>query len=185
MYVLLTAGARWEELLAFCAAQAAQHPDDLDSERNRMTALTGLGRQSERERVNQALVDGGKASANDFNNLAWSFLVRGEAPDRALDYARRSLLMVPGNSAAQHTLASILAERGETTASLEMLRKVLASEDSPSPREEEWYVFGRIAEQFGEKEAAKACYLRLKEPKEALARPESCYVLAQRRLALM
>ncbi len=42
--------------------------------------------------------------------------------------------------------------------------------------------FGRIAEQYGEREIAIADYRKLEKPKEILAVPTSSYVLAQARL---
>jgi hypothetical protein len=48
-----------------------------------------------------------------------------------------------------------------------------------------WYVLGRIAEQYGEREIAIADYRRLEKPKEVLNLPTSTWELAQIQLKAM
>ena len=55
-------------------------------------------------------------------------------------------------------------------------------DDLDKPDDDYWYAFGRIAEQFGEREIAIADYRKLEKPKEPLAVPTSSYRLAQTRL---
>jgi hypothetical protein len=50
------------------------------------------------------------------------------------------------------------------------------------PDDNYWYAFGRIAEQYGEREIAVADYHKLEKPKAPLAIPTSSYHLAQIRL---
>jgi len=45
-----------------------------------------------------------------------------------------------------------------------------------------WYAFGRIAEQYGERDAAIANYMRVPKPKYAIETVDSSYRLAQLRL---
>jgi hypothetical protein len=53
------------------------------------------------------------------------------------------------------------------------------------PDDDYWYAFGRIAEQYGERETAIADYRKLEKPKQALALSTSSYRLAQMRLKAM
>ena len=53
------------------------------------------------------------------------------------------------------------------------------------PNDDYWYAFGRIAEQYGEREIAIADYRKLEKPKETLAIPTSTYRLAQMRLKVL
>jgi hypothetical protein len=53
------------------------------------------------------------------------------------------------------------------------------------PDDDYWYAFGRIAEQYGERETAIADYRKLEKPKEILALPTSSYRLAQTRLKVL
>jgi hypothetical protein len=50
------------------------------------------------------------------------------------------------------------------------------------PNDEVWYVLGRIAEQYGEREIAIADYRKLEKPKELLSIHTSTWQLAQVRL---
>jgi len=53
------------------------------------------------------------------------------------------------------------------------------------PDDDYWYAFGRIAEQYGERDIAIADYRKLSKPKQVLAVPTSSYWLAQQRLKAM
>jgi hypothetical protein len=53
------------------------------------------------------------------------------------------------------------------------------------PNGEVWYVLGRIAEQYGERDIAIADYRKLEKPKEPLSIPTSTWRLAQMRLKAM
>ena len=53
------------------------------------------------------------------------------------------------------------------------------------PNDEVWYVLGRIAEQYGERDTAIADFRRLKKPKDVIALPTSTWQLAQIRLKAM
>ena len=54
--------------------------------------------------------------------------------------------------------------------------------DLDEPDTDYWYAFGRIAEQYGERDAARADYARVTKPKTAIEIPNSTYYLAQVRL---
>ena len=53
------------------------------------------------------------------------------------------------------------------------------------PDDDYWYAFGRIAEQYGERNAAISDYRKLEKPKEATMIPTSSWQLAQNRLKVM
>lgn len=53
------------------------------------------------------------------------------------------------------------------------------------PNDDYWYAFGRIAEQYGERDIAIADYRKLQKPKEPHEIPTSTYRLAQMRLKAM
>ena len=53
------------------------------------------------------------------------------------------------------------------------------------PDDDYWYAFGRIAEQYGERDIAIADYRKLSKPKQVLSVPTSSYWLAQQRLKAM
>lgn len=54
--------------------------------------------------------------------------------------------------------------------------------DLDEPDDNYWYAFGRIAEQYGERDIAIANYSRVTKPEKAYEIPISSYRLAQLRL---
>ncbi len=177
---------RWDALLAHCDQLLQRRPDDLMALNTKAHVLSALGRDQEKERLYQGVVKRGLATAAEFNNLAWGNLMMGRCDDQTLDYARRSILLQPsGNAGSLHTLASILAERGELTEALEVMTKMLRESDRDAPRGEDWYVFARIAEQFGERDLALARYRKVTEPREGELEEDSCHLLARRRIQVL
>ena len=84
-----------------------------------------------------------------------------------------------------HTLASLYAEAGNTKDAREVLLRAMDDWNLDEPNEEIWYVLGRIAEQYGERDIAIADYRRLTKPKNAIALPTSTWQLAQIRLKVL
>ncbi|HEU4950996.1 MAG TPA: hypothetical protein VFT46_03550, partial [Holophagaceae bacterium] len=181
----LTDAGRIPEAIAYAQARMAEHPEleDLQSD---VSQLQGsLGRFEEGERGLQSLIDRGRASATDYNNLAWSQVVRGAVTDHTLDLIRTAT-QSRENASSEHTLAVVLADLGRTTEAKALLLKEMDLRDADEPGGNEWYVLGRIAEQLGIPEAARACYGRVKaeSPREAADRM-SCPTLAAQRLAAL
>jgi tetratricopeptide (TPR) repeat protein/transglutaminase-like putative cysteine protease len=80
------------------------------------------------------------------------------------------------------TLAALKAEIGNPTEALELLKQALnASRGDVST--DDWYILGRIYEQFGESESAIAAYRRVTPPERSPLVVSSAYALAQKRLA--
>jgi transglutaminase-like putative cysteine protease/tetratricopeptide (TPR) repeat protein len=174
---------KWLPLIAHCDDLLKQHPDDLAALNLKAHALSALGRQAEKERLLKDLIDRGLATSAEFNNLAWANLMAGKVGDQTLDFARRSMLLkADGNASGLHTLASILAERGDVTEALEVLTKMLKESETAELRSEDWYVFARIAEQFGERELALARYRKVTPPPATQLEEDSCHLLASRRI---
>ena len=79
----------------------------------------------------------------------------------------------------------LYAEIGNTKDAHDVLLRAMDDWNLDEPNDEVWYVLGRIAEQYGEREIAIADYRKLKKPDEILAIPTSTYTLAQMRLKAM
>ncbi len=177
---------QWTRLLAAANDALAGTPDDDEFTNWKAKALGMLGRHQEREDVLKALVDSGKATSADFNNLAWGTLVRDRVTDQSVEWARRSVLLkAEKNDAAQNTLAALLAERGETAEALDIFQKEMSNLEEDEPRSQDWYLLGRIAEQMGETAAAIDSYRRVTPPKEGAETEiemDTCHALAARRL---
>jgi transglutaminase-like putative cysteine protease/tetratricopeptide (TPR) repeat protein len=133
--------------------------------------------------LTQSMIDAGQARSEDFNRIAWASLMAGKVTSKTLELSNRGILL-SGNQATGllHTLAAVdaeLAREGEARQTILQRMKALGSLE---PDDDDWYVFGRIAEQFGLNDAAKSMYSKLERPKNDLYIPVSSYGLAQRRL---
>lgn len=173
------------------ANQAAQDrlkklPDDLDAIR----ALARIGLESNHPEATRTwehkIVELGKANVEDFNLEAWSALFQGKADDDAVSEARRGLALGQNREPAiMHTLASIYAEQGKTSEARELILKVLDLWQLDEPNSEAWFVFGRIAEQYGKNDAAMRCYSRVDKKDYKILTGGSTYVLVQKRIAAL
>jgi predicted Zn-dependent protease len=130
----------------------------------------------------QKLVDQGKEDASLLNSSAWFALFTGKVEESDIAMAIKATQLAKDNAAILHTLACLYAEAGKTKEAHDMLLRGMDELNLDEPDEDYWYAFGRIAEQYGEREIALADYRKLKMPKEPLSIPTSTYRLAQMRL---
>ncbi len=176
---------RWQEAIAFSQAQQFKHPDFTLLETSRYSAMALAGDRAGSEKGLQSLIDQGKADASDYNNLAWSQVVRGAVSDQTLELIRQAT-QNGGSSYALHTLAAVLTELGRTTEAQKALIKEMEARGIEEPGSNEWYVVGRIAEQLGIPDAALKAYARVKADKPRDEKdPGSCVSLATKRLAAL
>jgi tetratricopeptide (TPR) repeat protein/transglutaminase-like putative cysteine protease len=131
------------------------------------------------------LVDIGKASAIGMNDFAWLtlFFARPEGPD--IDLALKSSQMRQNDTNILHTLGCLYAEVGKTKEAHDVLVQAMDLRDLDEPDPDFWYAFGRIAEQYGEREIALADYAKVTKPKLEIGIPDSTYRLAQNRLKVL
>jgi transglutaminase-like putative cysteine protease/Flp pilus assembly protein TadD len=133
----------------------------------------------------QKLIDQGKENAGLLNNIAWYALFTGKVEDADIATAIKSTQMAKDNPSILHTLACLYAEVGRTKEAHDLLLRGMDDMNLDEPNDAYWYAFGRIAEQYGEREIAIADYRKLEKPKRALEIPTSTYRLAQMRLKIM
>lgn len=129
------------------------------------------------------IVDELRPRADDYNNIAWNALLAGQNLDRALDEARRAMQLPGADSALLHTVASLYAETGKSLEAREALLESMDTAGREEPAAHDWYVLGRIAENYGAKDAALAAYKKVEKPKTSMA--TSTYLLAERRIKAM
>ncbi len=173
----------WDELRKAAEQRLASMPDDPDAIRS-LATLVGMGKAPERKEWSlQRVIDLGKAEGYDYNNLAWHNLVLGESDERTIALARTAANFGgQPHPAEMHTLAALCAEAGKTTEAREIILRAMELRDSDEPRPEDWYVFGRLAEQYGVPEAAVPAYKRVARPEQDPDRIDSTWALARRRL---
>ena len=168
------------------ADQSAQErlqriPEDADA--MRALVYNAIARNDYRTAydLTKKIMDAGKAESNDWNEMAWVtlFFQRPGGPD--LDAAIKASQLSQNTASILHTLGCIYAELGKTKEAREVLLQGMDILDLDEPNDDYWYAFGRIAEQFGEREIAASDYARLTKPKNATQIPQSTYWLAQAR----
>ena len=123
-----------------------------------------------------------EALAPLLNNRAWAAVAAGGVTPQALDDALSAVKRTKQEDAAcLQTLAAVDAELGKTSEALENLRRAVEVRGDRS-EEADWYVLGRIAEQYGLDEVAAELY---RKPPAKPAAAHDVYVLAQQRLKKM
>jgi tetratricopeptide (TPR) repeat protein len=176
---------QWDEVERLAQERLSRHPDD--PEALRVLAGKASSREGNFEKARQfheRLVALGEANATDFNNQAWRTLFYDPVPKEGLELAQRAVLLTESQSAASlHTLATLYAEAGKTTEAREVILQAMEIEAREEPSSDDWYVFGRIAEHYGEIEVAVAAYQKVEPPDPETA--DATYHLAQRRLGVL
>jgi tetratricopeptide (TPR) repeat protein len=114
------------------------------------------------------------------NNYAWNALFVSHMPDDAMDAAQHAARLTENKDfGVMHTLASVYAEVGRVGEARQLMIHLLDENNVDEPNSVVWYVFGRIAEQYGRNQAAVNAYKRVEKDDDDEPRPNSTYKLAQ------
>lgn len=174
---------RWDEVRAHADRRLQRTPND--SKALHLLARDALHANDfdrAEQRFNQ-IVDAGKATASDFNEIAWMRLELGRVDDKTVEYSQRATsLSSYGNASDLHTLASIYAEMGKTAEAYRLILQSLAARSDEAPGSDDWYVFGRLAEHYGLPDVARDYYKRVSPPTGKEPEALSTHALAARRL---
>lgn len=182
----LGATKQWDESIHLAEDRLNKKPDDARRIRQYAWVLWQAGRLDESQAARKKLIDSGKATADDYNSIAWNYLIEDKVTADAVQEAERgTLLSDERNGAMVDTQAAIYAETGRASEAYAMELQAIDLDGDEEPNEASWYVFGRIAEQYGEREAAIEDYNRIKMPRDPWATSTSDYLLAQRRLKVL
>jgi hypothetical protein len=121
-------------------------------------------------------------SASEYNSLAWVSLFEPAVRDQDMEYARKAVnLTKSGDRAILHTLAALYAATGRFEDARAQMDRCLELTIDGEPENEDWFVFGRIAEGYGFPVSARSAYLKVLP--SAFPDPISTWELARRRLA--
>jgi hypothetical protein len=178
----LRALQRFKEADSLAGERQKELPDDID-------ALRALAENSFASRDYATAYARGlkiladpRSTSGDMNELAWSslFFDREGGPD--VENAQRAAQARENPTQALHTLGCAYAEIGKTREAREVLLQSMAARSMVEPSSDFWYAFGRIAEQYGEREIALADYAKVKPPQDESMTYQSGYELAQHRV---
>lgn len=175
--------AAWEKA---ANDRLARLPDDDDA----LLSLVSLAQRQDQPRkafqLAEKIVEQGKTTTSLYNSLSWMELFDGKVTEKGLEYAHKGrMLSKDGDAPLLHTVAAVYAEVGKTTEARELIMKAMDRWQLEEPNPTCWYVFGRIAEQYGLLDEAVAAYQRVKKPDYAWQISGSSYQLAERRLAVI
>jgi tetratricopeptide (TPR) repeat protein len=175
---------RWDELEAHIATRLKKNPHDAVAIRARLQAALNHGDVEIGRHQEDLLRQSGKLQVVDLNNLAWLALIAGKVDQRALDTLQEGVLQSQASPDADllHTAAALYAEIGKPVEARDVLLQSIDVKGIDEPDSASWYVFGRIAENYGQTAAARQMYQRVTKPENLVRMPSSTYALAQKRL---
>ncbi len=173
------------EALALADARLKLLENDSDALQMKIEIEANGGDFAAARALSRKLADLGKEDAMLLNDDAWYALFTGKVEQADIAEAIRATQLQKDTPSILHTLASLYAEAGNTKDAREVLLRAMDDWNLDEPNEEIWYVLGRIAEQYGERDIAIADYRRLTKPKNAIALPTSTWQLAQIRLKVL
>ncbi len=174
--------AQWSELDHIAEERLSRKPQDLDAMRLLVASSEGRGDFKLARSLDRKIQASGKAEQLDLNNLAWDSLFTGSVDDADVEAAVKAAQMGQDSPYVLHTLGCVYAEVGKTQEARELLLQGMDKLDLEAPDSDYWYAFGRIAEQYGQRDIAISLYSRVTEPKEPNLHPASSYRLAQMRM---
>lgn len=180
----LYGAGRFEDARALVGRRLAEHPDDRLALTQLANVATAAGQYEEASRHLRAIIEAGMATPNTYNNLAWLCLFLPELPDDVVELALQANTMTRfQNPSSLHTLAAIYAEQGKTREAFQLLLKRMELNDADEPENVDWYLLGRIMEQYDLDELAAEAYRKVGRGRERAA--DSTRTLAERRLSIL
>lgn len=177
---------RWDEIRALAERRLQRAADDPWALQLLASDSLNARDLEQAEARLRRIVKSGKATAGNYNELAWLLLERGRVDDEALDFGQRAATLSDyTQSPALHTLACLYAEKGRTAEAYRIIVQAIGARSDETPGADDWYVFGRLAEQYGLPDVARKYYRKVTPPKSLDAEPMSTHALATRRLGAL
>lgn len=182
---ILRAQNKFQEADKLVRDRLSRNPEDID-------ALRSLSRNSSIQLHFENAYEetlkaqsSGNSGPSDFNQLAWLslFFPRPNGPD--LESAIRASQLSPNSAAILHTLGSVYAEIGKTKEARDVMLQIMDLLSLDQPDGPIWYVFGRIAEHYGERDIALADYDKVPPPKAFYFDEANSFRLAQNRIQIL
>ncbi len=168
----------WEAVLSDRLATA---PDRHAILRLQAELYTNAGNTRKVDEIYREILKNGSSTPEDLNSYAWNALVAGKVTPEAIEEVRRAV-STDRSPGIVHTLASLYADTGKTQEARQLLLQIMEENGMDEPDSILWYVFGRIAEDYGQSGEATACYKRVTPDDDGVPKPFSTFALTQKRL---
>ena len=176
---------RYDEAMALADERLKLFDNDTDALRMKMRVEADRGNYAAAIEWAKKIIALGQEDAWLLNNAAWDAIFSGKVSQEDVDRAIRATQMKKDSPSYLHTLACVYAETGDTKDAHDLLLRAMDDWNLDEPDDNVWYVLGRIAEQYGERDIAVADYRKLKKPDQSLDLVTSTYWLAHLRLKAM
>jgi tetratricopeptide (TPR) repeat protein len=181
--VALTQTGNSAEAETIAKERLARLPKDADAMRAMILIYAKKGDYDTAVAWSRRTVDEVTPVTKDYNMAAWLALFAGKSLDRAIDDARHgSADDADATYGALHTLAALYAESGKSVEARQALLKGMDKRGTDDPGSDDWFVLGRIAENYGVRDVAMADYKRVEKSD---LNGTSTWELTQRRIAAM
>jgi tetratricopeptide (TPR) repeat protein len=175
-----------KEWIAVLQPRLEKKPADHDLLEQQAMAYQFAGDWADARKTEQAVLDSGKATSNDYNAYAWMGLFDNHIGEAEVKAAQQSnMLSKNGNFGDLHTLACVYAAAGKTTEARTVLDAAMYVGNMAQPNAAVWYALGLLYEQYGVKPAALAAYRKVEAHEfddHKFVDPSATYLLAQARI---
>lgn len=159
----------------------AAEPDSLVAQRLSARVLAEKGDFQGANQALRKIAEDSRASVDDLNLFGWSGLFLPSVPPDGLEAAERGTTITQNKQfAIMHTLACLYADVGKPVEARNLFIKALEIAHLTEPNSELWYGFGRLAEVYGQYDAALTAYKRVEAPEVSNA--FNTYNLVQQRM---
>jgi tetratricopeptide (TPR) repeat protein len=177
----LMLNGKMEEATAAATQRLERLPNDRDATHARALIAAHAGDYAAAQQYATEVVDKLRAKPEDFAFAAWVALFTGQQVDRAIEHAQHASKETKAarpDLRSLHALAGLYAATGRSVEARAALLKGIDDAHRGTLVDGDWYVLGRIAENYGVDDYAIAAYRKVK-PGEGVATVSE---LAQRRL---
>jgi tetratricopeptide (TPR) repeat protein len=180
VFLGLTKLKRDDEVPKRALARLDKYPGDMAALQVLGEHALEHGKYEDAARYFAGVLDRTSASPGDYNQHAWTAIFAKEDLEKAIEEARHAVTKAPNSYAILNTLAVLYAEHGQSTEAREALLQSVEKHEDDDIEASDWYVVGRIAENYGINDAAIEAYQNIEKPEERVS--GTTWELAQARL---
>jgi tetratricopeptide (TPR) repeat protein len=174
---------RDDEVKKRALARLDKFPGDMTAQQILGEHALTHGNYEEASRYFAGVLERTGAGPSDYNQHAWTAIFAKQDLEAAIEEARRAVARAPESYAILNTLAVLYAENGKSSEAREALLQSVEKHEQDELVDADWYVVGRIAENYGINDAALEAYQKIKKPEQE--RGGTTWELAQARLVAL